>query len=113
MQPSQVLAVIRLRQWSYDRARLSAGEVTNYRRQGYRQRRQREADSRIVRVLDFERALATLPAAEQAALLLVFRERHARHGVAVILGCCDRTASTLVHGAHTHLALTLDRLNLL
>jgi len=58
MQPSEVLAVIRLRQWSYDRARLSAVETANYRRQGYRQRRQREADSRLVRVLDFERALA-------------------------------------------------------
>jgi DNA-directed RNA polymerase specialized sigma24 family protein len=113
MQPAQILALIRLHQWAHDRAQLSAGHTSDYRRIGYRQRRQREADSRLVRVLDFERALAMLPAAEQAALLLVFREQASRRSVAFTIGCCERTAVTLVHAALAHLAATLDRLGLL
>jgi len=113
MNPAQVLAVIRIREWACDRQSLSAGRTTDYRRVGYRERRQREADSRIVRVLDFERALATLAPVEQAALMLAFRDSHSRHGVAVTLGCCTRTASTLTASALSHLAATLGRLDLL
>ena len=113
MQPNEVLAVIRLRQWSHDRMRLRAGGTTNYQRQGWRERRSTEADSRIVRVIDFERALSMLPAIEQAILLLVYRDRSTYHDTARALRCCERKTSYLLPTARKHLADTLDRLDLL
>ena len=56
MMPDEVLAVCRLRQWPADRAAMRAGQVTNYHREGWRERRTRDGNARIVRVIDFERA---------------------------------------------------------
>jgi len=90
-----------------------AGHTTDRKRNGYRERRQREADWKIVRVIGFERALAMLPPHEQAALILAYRDRATRHEIARILAYCDRSAYTLVGTALRHLAQTLDRLDLL
>jgi hypothetical protein len=66
----QVMAIMRLKQWAFDRAALRAGRTTRMEFSGWRARRQREADSRQVRVLDFERALSLLDPAHQQILLL-------------------------------------------
>ena len=55
MMPDEVLAVCRLRQWAAARAAMRAGQVTNYQREGWRERRTRDSNARIVRVIDFER----------------------------------------------------------
>jgi hypothetical protein len=72
MMPGEVLAVRRLRQWAKDGVR--SGHVTDYRRQGWRERRTRESDARIVHVVDFERALSHLIEEHQSILLLTCRE---------------------------------------
>jgi DNA-directed RNA polymerase specialized sigma24 family protein len=113
MQPIEVLAVVALRQWLRDRSALRSGTTTNYRRTGYRQRRQREADAVIVRALDFERALGMLPPEQQAALLITYRIGARRLEIARALACSTRTAHTLVDAARARLARTLDRLDLL
>jgi DNA-directed RNA polymerase specialized sigma24 family protein len=113
MPTKEVLAVVRLNQWSYDRSRLKAGVVTDYQRHGWRERRSTEADSRIVRVIDFERALSMLPPIEQAILLLVYRDRSTYHDTARALRCCERKTAYLLPTARKHLADTLDRLDLL
>jgi hypothetical protein len=46
---------------------------------GWRARRQREADSRQVRVLDFERALSLLDPAHQQILLLTYNPESGCH----------------------------------
>jgi len=113
MQPLEVLAIVALRQWQRDRSALRNGKTTNYRRGGYRERRQRDADAVIVRALDFERALSTLPATQQAALLLTYRSGASRGEIARALACSNRTAHTLLDAARARLARTLDRLDLL
>ncbi len=52
----QVLAIVRLRQWAFDRQALKTAKTTDYRRTGWKHRNSRTADARIVRVLTFERA---------------------------------------------------------
>jgi hypothetical protein len=68
--PDEVLAVCRLRQWVADRAAMRAGQVTKYQREGWRERRTRDSNARIVPVIDFERALSRLSEERQAVLLL-------------------------------------------
>ena len=87
--------------------------ASNYKRHGYRERRQRDADAVIVRALDFERAMSTLPAPQQAALLLTYRIGATSTDIARALACSNRTAHTLVDTARARLARTLDRLDLL
>ena len=113
MQPLEVLAIIAMRQWQRDRSELRNGKTTSYRRSGWRARRQSDADAVIVRALDFERALATLPATQQAALLLTYRSGSSRGDIASALACSNRTAHTLLDAARARLARTLDRLDLL
>src|ERR1700749_2037773 len=56
----QVLAILRLRQWAVDRNALKCGRTTRMTHAGWRERRETDADARNVRVIDFEKALATL-----------------------------------------------------
>lgn len=63
----QVMAILRLKQWAFDRAQLRHGRTAKPEFSGWRERRQREADSRQVRVMDFERALAHLDPMLRAA----------------------------------------------
>jgi hypothetical protein len=72
--PDEVLAVCRLRQWAKDRAAMRSGQVTDYRRQGWRERCTRESDACIVRVVDVKRALSHLTEEHQSILLLTYRE---------------------------------------
>ena len=51
----QVMAIMRLKQWAFDRAALRHGRTTRMEFSGYRERHQRAADSHNVRALAFEK----------------------------------------------------------
>jgi hypothetical protein len=53
-----------------DRAAICGGHTTDYRRQGWKERRARETDARIVRVIDLERALSHLSEEHQSIVVL-------------------------------------------
>jgi len=109
----EVLAITRLRQWSVDRLALRASRTTDYQRQGYRPRDARTFDARLVRVLDFERALAQLTQDEQALLVLIYRERQNFEVVSKVLSCSVRKLSYTLPPARKHLARILDRMDIL
>jgi DNA-directed RNA polymerase specialized sigma24 family protein len=113
MMPDEVLAVCRLRQWAADRAAMRAGQVTNYQRQGWRERRARDSNARLVRVIDFERALSRLSQEHQAILLLTYREHQPQDRVSTLTGVSVRALSYKLPAARQALARTLDRLDLL
>jgi DNA-directed RNA polymerase specialized sigma24 family protein len=107
------MAIMRLKQWAFDRAALRAGRTTRMEFSGWRARRQREADSRQVRVIDFELALSKLDPMHRQILLLTYRDgiRHAQ--AAYMLGCSVKNIYYLLPAARRRLADTLDRLDLL
>jgi len=111
--PDEVLAITRLRQWSADRALLRASKTTDYQRTGWQARNHRQCDARLVRVIDFERALAHLPEDEQAVLLLVYREKQSHSDAAVALHFSTRKVQYMLPRARRNLANILDRLDLL
>ncbi len=113
MSPDEALALARLRQWSYDRLQLAHARTCDYRRTGWKQRNDRTFDARLVRVIDFGRALGTLEAEEQAALVLTYRDRQNTLEISRALHCSQRKISYLVPLARKKLAAQLDRLNLL
>ncbi len=113
MTPNEVLAINRLRQWGVDRMALRASRTTDYQRTGWIARNCRTFDARLVRVIDFERALGSLTEAEQAVLLLVYRERQGHAEAAKIQHCSVRTVDTILPRARKRLADVLDRMDLL
>jgi len=113
MSTSEALALARLRQWCYDRLQLNGARTVDYQRHGWQQRNSATFDARLVRVIDFERAMSTLNADEQAALILTHRDRERAHRVAIALRCSERKLSYLLQNARRKLAHTLDRLDLL
>lgn len=70
----ETLAVLRMRQWSSDKDRSRRGTLTAYRPRGWTPYNQRQADARIVRMLDFEQAFSALPPGQQTLLLLTYRD---------------------------------------
>ncbi len=113
MMPDEVLAVCRLRQWAADRAAMRAGHVTNYHRHGWRERRARDTNARLIRVIDFERALSRLSEEHQAILLLTYREHQPSDKVSALTGISLRALSYKLPAARQALATILDRLDLL
>jgi DNA-directed RNA polymerase specialized sigma24 family protein len=113
MTPNEVLAVIRLRQWAADRAALRAAKTTDYEYQGCKVRDRRKADARLVRVIDFEKALSMLSEEEQGVLLLHYRESQIGKETAKALHCSERKVFYTLPQARKHLADALDRLDLL
>ena len=109
----QVMAIMRLKQWAFDRAALRHGRTTRMEFAGWKERRQREADSRNVRVVAFEEALARLDPAHQQVLILTYRDGLRHADAAALLGCSPRTLCYLLPAARRRLADTLDRLDLL
>jgi DNA-directed RNA polymerase specialized sigma24 family protein len=109
----QVLAIMRLKQWAVDRIALRHGRATHLEFCGWRERRQREADSRNVRVMAFEEALARLDPAHQQVLILTYRDGMRHADAAALLGCSTRTLCYMLPAARRRLADTLDRLDLL
>ena len=112
LDPREAIALSRLRQWRYERCAIYTGKSVQYHRQGWQRRDNRQADARIVRVIDFDRAFATLHPVDQAALIL-FAEGHTRRHAAHILACAERTAATHRRKALAALAAVLEKLDLL
>ena len=106
------LAVAALRRWSFDRAQLRHG-TPQVKRNGFTPRQSRQADARQVRIIDFERAFATLPPDQRTPLLLFYRDQLSPHHVADILGCSPQLAQFHAACALAHLTDSLDRLHLL
>jgi DNA-directed RNA polymerase specialized sigma24 family protein len=109
----QVLAILRLRQWAVESKALKCGRTTRLTRAGWRERRETDADARNVRVIDFEKALATLDTTHQLALILTYRDRAGHAATAAALGCSIRTLAYMLPAARRRLADILDRRDLL
>jgi DNA-directed RNA polymerase specialized sigma24 family protein len=92
---------------------MRTGQVTEYKRQGWRERRTRESDARIVRVVDFERALSHLTEEHQSILLLTYREHRDQRQVSEAAGVSVRALAYKLPAARQALASILDRLDLL
>jgi DNA-directed RNA polymerase specialized sigma24 family protein len=110
---NQILAIIRIRQWHVDRAALKTAKVTHYQRRGWTQRTNCNADARIVRVLDFERAFAQLTEEEQTVLAARYRDGCRQDEAAKATACSPRKVAYLLPIARQHLAEILDKLDLL
>ncbi len=113
MTPRQAIAMLSVKQWRDDRTKISAGISGIYKRNGYRERRQRDADARIVRTLDFEKALAQLNNSDQSMLISAFYLGHTRKEMADATGISERAANYKLPMALDALATVLQRLDLL
>ena len=113
MTPSEALAVCRLRQWHSDRTAARSGRTCNYRNTGWIERRQRQADARIVRMLDFEKAFASLTDTEQVMLASAYADGAQAADTARAAGCCVRKVAYALPAARRHLAEALAALDLL
>jgi DNA-directed RNA polymerase specialized sigma24 family protein len=107
------MAIMRLRQWAFERSALRHGRTTKLKRDGWRERRSCESDSRQVRVIDFERALSSLTEIDQQMLVLAYRDSVPRVQAARILGMSPRKYYYDLPLARGRLANILDRLDLL
>ncbi|WP_162601844.1 hypothetical protein [Occallatibacter savannae] len=81
---------LRLRQWAFERTSLRQGNTARLKRSGWRERRLSEADSRQVRVLDFERAFSRLDPIHQQVLVLTYRDGVRHRDSARVLGMSER-----------------------
>jgi DNA-directed RNA polymerase specialized sigma24 family protein len=111
--PDQVMAILRLRQWAYERAAIRHGRNSKLEFSGWKGRRNRDADSRHVRVIDFERALGQLDPLHQQILVLAYRDNVPRDQAAKMLGISPRQIYYLLPAVRSRLAEILDRLDLL
>jgi DNA-directed RNA polymerase specialized sigma24 family protein len=113
MTPRQAIAMLHVKQWRDDRTKISAGISGIYKRNGYRERRQRDADARIVRTLDFEKALAQIGTLDQSMLISAYYLGHTRKETADATGVSERAIIYKLPMALDALAATLERLALL
>ena len=104
---------MRLRQWAFERTALRHCNTTRLKRSGWRERRLSEADSRQVRVLDFERAFSRLDPLHQQALVLAYRDNLPYRDAAHVLAISERNLYYLLPAARRRLTDILDRLDLL
>ena len=113
MQSDEALALARLRQWAHDRVNLAQPRTQRQKHNGWERRDERTFDARLVRVIDFGRALASLTPQEQIALVLRYRDRETAGRISIAAGCGERQVEGLLACARRKLASALDRLNLL
>jgi len=111
--PDEVLTICKIKQWAQDRAALRAGKTTNYNPSGWTPRMNRNADARIVRVVDFDRAMSRLSEAEQTLLLLAYRDRFTYAEISCLTGISTRSLTRQIPAARKKLGEILDRLDLL
>jgi DNA-directed RNA polymerase specialized sigma24 family protein len=92
---------------------MRAGEVVRLQASGWTPRDQRHCDARLVRVLSFEQAFASLEDREQSALLLAYRDGLSARAVSAILR--EPVSATQARTAQARLSLAnaLDRRDLL
>jgi DNA-directed RNA polymerase specialized sigma24 family protein len=98
---------------THDRAALRHGGVSQAKTHGWTDRRTRAHDARIVRVLDFERALACIAPQAQALLLLTYRDGFDHRRPADTAGLSVRALAYKLPLARQALAAALDSLDLL
>jgi DNA-directed RNA polymerase specialized sigma24 family protein len=113
MYPDEALAIARLRQWAYDRLQVASARTVEYKRSGWTQRRSRDFDARLVRVMDFSRCMARLDAEDQIMLVLAYRDKENHQRIAEALHISLRTLDTRLPLARRRLANELDRVCLL
>ena len=109
----EALAVARMSEWAHDRNACRQGCIAVYKAHGFVERRSRAADARLVRVINFERAFATLHDTYQTALLLAYRDGCRPHRLALLLHTNPAQAQTWLILARQALADALDRRHLL
>jgi DNA-directed RNA polymerase specialized sigma24 family protein len=109
----ETLAVVRLRQWLRDKTRSRHGGATRYQKVGWCERRARDADAALVRILDFEAALALLTPQQQELLTIVYGQGNTRVEAAALLHTSAHTAAYHLTKARRKLALILDRRGIL
>ena len=109
MQSDEALALARLRQWAHDRVNLAQPRTQRQKHNGWERRDERTFDARLVRVIDFGRALASLTPQEQIALVLRYRDRETAGRISIAAGCGERQVEggadqtlQLVDGLETH-----------
>jgi DNA-directed RNA polymerase specialized sigma24 family protein len=102
-----------MRQWAADRTALKSSRTTDYRRAGWKERRTRDTHARLVRVIDFERALSRLTQEHKSILLLTYREHQPYERVSNLTGVSVRALSYKLPAARQAVASVLDRLDLL
>ena len=107
------MAIMRLKQWAFERVALRHGRTCKPEFSGWKERRSREADSRQVRVIDFELALAKLDPLHQQILVLTYRDGIRHKEAAHMLGMSERNIYYLLPAARRRLTDVLDRLDLL
>jgi len=115
MGTDEVLTIGRLRQWAAERCALKNGKTLSYKNVGRPQASgcTNRYDAALVRVIDFERALETLPIDERLVLILTYRDKQDMPRIAVAIGCSMRKLDYLLPKARKHLAAELERQNLL
>jgi DNA-directed RNA polymerase specialized sigma24 family protein len=109
----ETLAIVRLRQWLRDKTRIRHGGATRYQKVGWCERRARDADAAIVRVVDFEAALAMLTPQQQELLTIVYGQGSSREEAAALVRCSAHTVAYHLAKARRQLALILDRRGIL
>lgn len=107
------LAIAHLRTWALDRIRLENGHTwTNPGRPSQYSRR-RAGDARLVRCIDFERALESIPVVMVAMLVLRYRDGLSAGEIAEALGCSPKTVLTYTAVAKSRLTDALERRRIL
>ena len=109
----ETLAVVHLRQWLRDKTRAATGHATSYRVVGWRERRMRDADAIIVRILDFESALALLTPEQQELLTIVYGHGQSQEEAAALMRRTPHTIASHLAIARRKLAEILERRGLL
>ena len=93
MTPRQAIAMLSVKQWRDDRTKLSAGISGIYKRNGYRERRQRDADARIVRATRLRESPRATRQPDQSMLISAFYLGHTRKEMADATGISERAAN--------------------
>ncbi len=109
----ETLAVAAIRRWCYDRQKLKNGETVSYKRSGWAERRQRDLDARLVRVLDFEKIFQTLTSEEQIMLTLAHCNGYTEAEMSAMTNLSVRSIATYLPQTRYKLAMALDAVDLL
>ena len=113
---NEVLAISALRRWRWERMQTRSGKIARHLRSpGRPDKRQQTAryDGALTRVIDFERALATLDTQDQMMLIRCDADGDTHGVVAEQLSMSVRTLQTKLPQARRKLAEALDRRSLL
>jgi DNA-directed RNA polymerase specialized sigma24 family protein len=109
----ELLAIARIRQYKHDRQVLSSPPPRAYRRRGWADRCKSSEEARLIRKVDFERALRLLPDDVVMLLLLYYGDGETTERTSRVLGWSIRKLSYMLPEARRALAGALDHLNLL